>query len=56
MSFKDIIKYDRPKLKDMVFIIISELGQNQKYFKVKINQIIGDNNDEIMISVIDVSD
>ena len=58
MSIKDIMNLDPTQLKNMIFINTSHDTSTiiDQYFSVKINYLTGENDNEIMISIIDASD
>ena len=49
MSLKEIINCERSQLKKMVFIYAPNYQKPDKYYNIKINKILGDENKEVMI-------
>ena len=49
------MKIDKKELKNIGFVFAPEYEMPDKYFSIKINQLIGQNNNEIMINIVDNS-
>ena len=54
-TLKDIINIDKSRLKKMFFVFSQEYFQAEKYFMIKINRLVGENENEVMISILDTS-
>ena len=55
MSIKDILNLERLILKNTVFIYAPQYIRPDKFFTVKIHELVGENVNQVMISIIDRS-
>ena len=56
LTFKQIINFDKRQLKNKTFVFAEEYCQEERFFSIKINQLVGENENEVMISIVDNSD
>ena len=46
---------EKSDLKKIVLIEIGGFKDNEKYFQIKLNELIGENENELMITIVDCS-
>ena len=55
MSIKDVLNYDRSELKNIVFKYEAKYKEQDKYFTIKLNLLIDENENQAMITITDSS-
>ena len=55
LSIKEIIGIPQSELKDMKFIFDKRFEQRDKFFTIKTKQLVGENENEVMITFVDAS-
>lgn len=53
MSIRDILENDMSQNKKLVWVFTSEYMKEEKYYTINIKELVGENNNSVMITIID---
>ena len=56
LSLNDLMGFEKEKIRRFVFVNANKFEIENKYYRAKINEFTTESNDEIMITIIDVTD
>jgi len=56
LSLNDLMGFEKEKIRRFVFVNANKFEIENKYYRAKINEFATESNDEIMITIIDVTD